>query len=102
MTKKEKLIQLAMRKAERDALEMQIKDLQKELLSDWDWNFDLDWITVKEHRNTRYDFIKDMSTEFELEKPELVTKKYLTTWLSDEDKQKYFKKSLSTPFLKFD
>ena len=102
MTKKEKLQQLALWKAEKQALDMQIKELQRELLSEWDWDFDLNWVRVYEKTNIRYDFNKSESEEFEKEFPELITKKYLTKWLSEDQKRKFFKKSVSTPFIMFE
>jgi hypothetical protein len=89
-------------KSDKAVIEEEIKQLQLELLDDREWDFDLDGIRVHERNSIRYNFRKEYEEEFEKKYPHLVTKKYLTSEVIEADKLKYFKKSVSKPYLKFD
>ena len=102
MTKKEKLTLLAQKKAEKQAIEDEIEKIQWELLEDWDGNYDLDGIKVSEQRVAKYYFREDLEKDFEEKYPDQVKKSYVTKWLGDKEKQMYFEKKRSSPFLKFE
>lgn len=89
-------------KSDKAVIEEEIKQLQAELLEDRDWDYDLDDIRVYARNNVRYDFKKELTDEFERKYPHLVKKKFLTSEVSDEDKMRFFKKSVSKEFLVFD
>jgi len=104
MTIKEKLTELAQLKAEKTTVENRIKELQDEVLDmqEREGSYDLDWIIVKEQQNSTYSIRKELEEEFANSYKSQVKVKYTITWLSDDDKEKYFKRKLSKSFLKFE
>jgi len=106
MTFKEKLIKLAELKAELQNIQEHIETIQSDILEDKDfeynnYEYDLDGIKVTRQQGATYKFIWN-EEQFEKEHAQYVKKSYVTTWLTEEEKTKYFSKKLSKACVKFE
>lgn len=105
MTKtiKERITELAQLRAEIKTKDEEAKKMQADIMDmqeyEWEHIYDDLGIRVFEKRNAKYTPRDDMVIDLELSHPDNVRRKYVTEWLTEAEKEKYFDRKLSKAYL---